>query len=123
MTYQNLFSGTGFDISSKLSPFCTTCQNFSGTDKKNIMNLSFTELAQTVVKVNFLPMHRLCTISQVSLIPGYENGPKRQKTYFGHVCYAKIQIILRIRTVRSESPLGTFWVAKNAVSSCGERRL
>ena len=35
------------------------------------------------------------------------------KRTFGHVRAAKIQISLRIRTVRSESSLSAIWIAKN----------
>ena len=46
---------TGFDNSCKLSPLETIymkCQNlFYGKNKKNIIHLSFAELAQRVVKV------------------------------------------------------------------------
>ena len=45
------------------------------------------------------------------------------KRPFGHVRPAKIQISLRIRAVWSESSLGAFWIAKDAVSSRGQRRL
>ena len=44
-----------------------------------------------------------------------KNKQKRQKTYFEHVCPAKIQISLRIRAVWSESLLGAFWISKNAI--------
>ena len=46
---------TGFDISCKLSPLtiCMKCQFlFSGENKTNFVNLSFAELAQSVVKAN-----------------------------------------------------------------------
>ena len=39
-----------------------------------------------------------------------------RKRTFEHVRPAKIQIRLRIRTVWSESSLGAFWIAKDAVS-------
>ena len=39
------------------------------------------------------------------------------------MCPVKIQISLRIRAVWSESSLGIFWIAKDAVSICGQRRL
>ena len=45
------------------------------------------------------------------------------KRTFGNVRPAKIQIRLRIRAVWSESSLGAFWIAKDAVSTCGQRRL
>ena len=41
--------------------------------------------------------------------------PQRQKTYLGHVRPVKIQISLRIRAVWSESSLGAFWIASDAM--------
>ena len=38
-----------------------------------------------------------------------------RKRIFGHVPPAKIQISLRIRAVWSESSLGAFWKAKDAI--------
>ena len=45
-----------------------------------------------------------------------------RKRAFGHVCPAKIQISLRIRTVWSEPSLGAILTAKDAVSLYGQRR-
>ena len=41
-------------------------------------------------------------------------GCNVRKLTFGHVRPAKIQMSLLIRTVRSESSLGAFWMAKDA---------
>ena len=49
--------------------------------------------------------------------------PQGRKRTFGHVRPAKIQIRLRIRAVWSESSLGACRMAKDAVSSYGQRRL
>ena len=119
-----------FYISCKLSAYILisigdnymNCQNlFSGENKKNFTNLSSAELAKRVVKVN-----SECN----SLNPSFfflmkTNFPTKKinrsvrKRIFGHVRPARIQIRLRIRAVWSESSLGAFWRAKDAVSSCG----
>ena len=59
MKYFSYFSQkTGFDISCKLSPMQTICMRcqilFPGKNKKNIINFSSAEVAERVVKVNFL---------------------------------------------------------------------
>ena len=43
-----------------------------------------------------------------------QTNKKKQLRIFGHSHPAKIQIRLRIRAIRSESSLGTFWIAKVA---------
>ena len=78
MFFSDFSQKTGFDIPCKLSPLETICMEcqilFSGKNKKNIINVSFAELAQKVVKVNPYPAdkfnwpHPFLTIRQSDYI-------------------------------------------------------